>query len=281
MSAVLNALTIDVESFAEANEESFVVPSGFLTDPVQRAEVERNLDTVLAALDSAGCRATFFFLGTVAVRSPRLVTEVAKAGHEVASHSHTHHRVYGQEQGRFRARLSDAKSRLEDLAGQPVVGFRAPDFSITADSLWALDVLQELGFLYDTSMFPIGFHDVYGVAGMDSEIHQLPNGIIEWPLSTATFAGKRFPYGGGGYFRLYPLWLTRRLFENANGNGRPCMFYIHPYEMGSEVARVPVPPHRKFRHYFRTAAGPERVVRFIREFSFAPVREVLGEGGFL
>lgn len=274
-----NAFTVDVESFVESNLESFPISDALLSESQQRYEVERNLDALLGLLDEHATRATFFFVGTVAKRSPRLVQRVAGAGHEVGSHSYEHLRIFNQGQELFRAKMAETKVRLEQLAGAPVVGFRAPDFSITESSLWALDVLRDLGFRYDSSMFPIGFHDVYGVAGADPAIHRLPNGLIEFPLSTASFRGRRLPFGGGGYFRLYPLRLTRAFMQARNRSGQPCMFYIHPYEAGPEIARVPLSPYRRLRHYRHTGEGVKRVAWILERFAFGTVRQVLEESG--
>lgn len=277
----LNALSIDVESFVESNLESFPVPADLLTESRQRYEVERNVDAVLEMLQGFGTRATFFFVGTVADRSPRLVRSVTDAGHEVASHSYEHVRVFNQHPNDFRSRMAQTKSRLEQLTGVEVMGFRAPDFSITKASFWALDVLKELGFLYDSSMFPIRFHDVYGVPETDPGIHKLPNGLVEFPLSTISFRGRRLPFGGGGYFRLYPLWVTRAFMRARNRHGQPCMFYLHPYEAGPEIARVPLPFYRRFRHYHHTAEGEKRLVWILRSFPFGTIRQVLEEAGAL
>lgn len=277
----LNAFTVDVESFVESNVESFPIPVALLTERQQRYEVERNLDALLGLLDEYATHATFFFVGTIAERSPHLVQRVAGAGHEIGSHNYEHVRVFNQDPDTFRRKMADTKSRLEQLAGAPVVGFRAPDFSIIKSSLWALDVLKELGFVYDSSMFPIGFHDVYGVADADPGIHKLPNGLVEFPLSTASFRGRRLPFGGGGYFRLYPLRATRAFMQGRNRAGQPCMFYIHPYEVGPEIARVPLPPYRRFRHYYHTGEGGKRVAWVLRRFAFGTARQVLEESGVL
>ena len=131
-----------------------------------------------------------------------------------------------------------AKDQLEDVAGQKVYGFRAPDFSITEKSIWALDVLREAGFVYDSSIYPFGMHDVYGIKDAETSINKLPNGLLEFPMSTAKFLGKRIPFGGGGYFRLYPLWLTKMFINAVNKRGQPFMFYIHPYEIGPVIPKI-------------------------------------------
>ncbi len=277
-----NAFTVDVEGFVESNRESIDIPEGFGDERSERYELERNMDSLLGLLEKTGTRATMFFLGTVARRFPQLVTRAAALGHEIGSHAPDHRRIFTLERSAFRTALADHKAQLEDLSGAPVVGFRAPDFSITARSMWALDDLRELGFLYDSSVYPIGIHDVYGIKSAERSIFTWPNGLVEFPLATAEIAGRRFPFGGGGYFRLYPLMLTQRLIARANRAGRPVPFYIHPYEAGPEIPRVPgLSATRRFRHYFNASSGPERLGPLLERFDFAPAADVLAELGVL
>jgi len=273
---VTNALSVDVEGFVESNVQSFPIQDAFRDDRRERKEIETNTRALLEQLDRFGVRATFFFVGTVADRLPRVVRDVAALGHEVASHSYEHARIYGLDRNEFRDRLRASKECLEDLSGTPVYGFRAPDFSITRASTWALDILQELGFVYDSSIYPIGLHDVYGIRATDASIHMLQGGLIEFPLATAEILGRRIPFGGGGYFRLYPVALTRRLIARVNQLGEPCMFYIHPYEAGPVVPRIKqLSPYRRFRHYVNVGRGQERLASLLSSVRFAPAIEVL------
>jgi len=207
---------------------------------------------------------------------PSLVKAAARAGHEIACHSYAHIRIFGIDKDEFKEKISAAKHRLEDVSGQRVYGFRAPDFSITKSSIWALDVLKEAGFVYDSSIYPFGLHDVYGIKDADASIHKLPNGLIEYPLSTIELCGVRLPFGGGGYFRLYPLWLTKYFMNTLNKRGVNCMAYIHPYEVGPVIPRIPgLSAHRKFRHYYHCKKGGRRIEKLLQAFKFAPAIDVL------
>lgn len=273
-----NALSVDVEGFVESNLQSFRIPASSVDRRKEQHEIETNVAAFLELLDDVRIRATFFFLGTVADRIPHLVREVAELGHEVASHSYEHLRLTGLQPREFEERLRASKENLEHLAGTRVFGFRAPDFSVTRSSLWALDVLRDLGFVYDSSIYPIGMHDVYGIAGAEPSIHTLPGGLIEFPLSTVKVFGRRVPFGGGGYFRLYPVLVTRMLVSSANRKGEPCMFFIHPYEAGPVIPRIAgLSAYRRFRHYFNAHQGPRRLKRVVSGFRFAPAIEVLRE----
>jgi polysaccharide deacetylase family protein (PEP-CTERM system associated) len=275
---ITNALSMDVEGFVESNLQSFPISPSAIDRRNERREVEANVAAVLELLDGLRIRATFFFLGTVADRLPELVRDVAELGHEVASHSYEHLRLPGLRPMEFAERLRASKERLEDLSGSAVYGFRAPDFSITRSSLWALDVLGDLGFVYDSSIYPIGMHDVYGIPGAEPNIHTLPGGLIEFPLSTVELFGRRIPFGGGGYFRLYPVSVTRLLISGLNRRGQPCMFFIHPYEAGPVIPRLDgLGPYRRFRHYVNIRHGPRRLRRVVDGFRFAPAIDVLRE----
>jgi polysaccharide deacetylase family protein (PEP-CTERM system associated) len=275
---ITNTLSVDVEGFAESNVQSFSIPEAYLDQRAVRFEIERNVDAVLEVLAGAAVRGTFFFVGTTARRIPNLVAKVAALGHEIGSHSYEHTRVFGVDRKEFRERLAASKRELEDLSGVSVYGFRAPDFSITRSSLWALDVLKELGFVYDSSIYPFGLHDVYGIDGTNPSIHVLPNGLVEFPLPTVGRGRTRVPFGGGGYLRLYPVTVTESLVRRANRSGRSCMLYVHPYEVGPVVPKIPgLSWGRRFRHYVNIRRGTPRLRRLLGSFRFAPAIDVLRE----
>ncbi len=193
-----------------------------------------------------------------------------------------HLRIFGSAKDEFRIKLEAAKKRLEDVSGEEVLGFRAPEFSIVASSLWALDVLRDLGFAYDSSIHPMGFHDVYGISGATTSIHRLPNGLVEFPPATISIFGKSVPFGGGGYLRLYPLFVTQWFLGHVNEQGHPCMLYIHPYEVGPIVPKLTgVSFYRRFRHYYNCRHGGRRLQELLQAFSFAPAVQILKHGGFL
>jgi polysaccharide deacetylase family protein (PEP-CTERM system associated) len=281
-SPIVNAFSIDVEGFVESNLQSFNVPDKYISQSREDREIEQNTDVLLKILYEEKVKATFFFVGRLAKDIPNIVKETAKAGHEIACHSYAHIRIFGIDKNEFKQKLSTAKKRLEDVSGQRVYGFRAPDFSITEKSIWALDILKELGFVYDSSIYPFGLHDVYGIKDANPSIHELPNGLIEFPMATAELLGKRIPFGGGGYFRLYPLLLTKIFLSKLNKQGHPAMFYIHPYEAGPVIPQIPgLSAYRKFRHYYHCRKGHVRLRKLLKASNFASIIEVLKQNGLL
>ena len=279
---VINAFSIDVEGFVESNRQSFHIPDKYINQSEENREIERNTNALLEILDEVDVKATFFFIGRLARNIPGLVKKVSGAGHEIGCHNYAHIRVFGIDKDEFREKLIEAKNLLEDVSGQRVYGFRAPDFSITELSIWALDVLKEIGFVYDSSIYPFGLHDVYGIKDASPSIHKFPNGLIEFPLSTTQIFGRRIPFGGGGYFRLYPLWITKLFLSKLNKQGRPAMFYIHPYEVGPVIPKISeLSAYRKFRHYYNCRNGDKRLKKILQVFTFSPAIEVLKEHNLL
>jgi polysaccharide deacetylase family protein (PEP-CTERM system associated) len=277
----MNALSVDLEGFVESNVESMPVLARYQDDVRESREIERNTDVLLELFAQRAVKATFFTVGRIARDLPGVVRRIAEQGHEIGCHNYVHKRVFGLTPEQFREGMRAAKRDLEEVAGQPVRGFRAPDFSITGASLWGLDVLRELGFAYDSSIYPIRGHDVYGVADAPRWIHRLPSGLVEFPLSTVELGGRRLPFGGGGYFRLYPLAVTRFFVDFVNRSRRPFMFYIHPYEVGPEIPRVAeLSRLRRFRHYHNVETGRARLDDLLRRYRFGPVANVLQENGF-
>ncbi len=277
---VINAFSIDVEGFVESNVQSFHIPNKYINQSEEKREIEQNTNTLLEILDEVETKATFFFIGRLARDIPSLVKKVAQAGHEIGCHNYLHLRIFDIEKKEFKEKLSTAKKELEDVSGQSIYGFRAPDFSITNESIWALDMLKELGFVYDSSIYPFGLHDVYGIKGAEPSTHTLPNGLIEFPMSTIELFGRRFPFGGGGYFRLYPLWLTKIFLSKLNEQGHPAMFYIHPYEVGPVLPKIrELSAYRKFRHYYHCKNGQIRLKKLLQTFKFCPAIDVLSNIG--
>ena len=278
----LNAFTIDVEGFVESNLQSFHIPDKYINQSEENREIEHNTNALLEILEEVNVKATFFFLGRITRDIPRLVRKVTQAGHEIGCHNYLHVRIFGVEKNEFREKLVRAKKELEDVSGQRVYGFRAPDFSITEKSIWSLDVLKEACFVYDSSIYPFGLHDVYGIRDANPSIHKFPNGLIEFPLSTTQIFGRRIPFGGGGYFRLYPLWITKLFLSKLNKQGRPAMFYIHPYEVGPVIPKISeLSAYRKFRHYYNCRNGDKRLKKILQVFTFSPAIEVLKEHNLL
>lgn len=279
----MNAFTVDVEDYFHVAALSSVVSRDSWS--TRESRVEANTERLLGVLAERAVRGTFFVLGWVAERSPALVRRIAAAGHEIACHGYAHQLVYRQHLEEFRQETVRAKSCLEDLIGEPVLGYRAASFSLTRDSLWALDVLIDLGFRYDSSVFPI-HHDIYGLPGAAPEPNRLsaPSGrtLVEFPMCAAKFFGVPVPVSGGGYFRILPYWLTRAGLRQINRQRqRPFTFYVHPWELDPGQPRVNVGGLARFRHYTNLAHCENRLRRILSEFRFTSMREALRLQGLL
>ncbi len=275
-----HAMSVDVEDYYQVSAFARRVrPEDW---PRFKPRVARNTFRLLGMFEQAGIKATFFVLGWVAERNPGLVREIAAAGHEVACHGYSHELIYRQSRARFGAETRRAKAILEDQVQSPVLGYRAASYSIIQETRWALDVLQEAGFAYDSSIFPVR-HDRYGIPTAPLAPHRLdmPAGstLVEFPPTAVDHLGLRFPVGGG-YFRLYPYRLTRHLLRKA-GCERPCMFYLHPWEIDPGQPRIPAGAVSRFRHYLNLHRCEVRLGRLLEDFRFAPVREVLDALGML
>lgn len=278
-----NAMTIDVEDYFHVAALAHAIPRERWDSMEFRAG--RSTARLLDLFDESGIKATFFVLGWVARRNPELVKQIQARGHEIASHGWSHKLVFDQTPEEFRRETRDSKALLEDITGAPVDGYRASTYSITRRSLWALDVLCELGFRYDSSIFPIR-HDVYGIP--DASPHPgvliAPSGasIVEFPMSTARVAGMKLPVSGGGYFRLLPYWLTRSGLRRLNRDERrPFVFYLHPWEVDPDQPRIKARLLSRLRHYTNLSRTEQRLRQLLSEFRFAPVRRVLTDLGLL
>ena len=278
-----NALTVDVEDWYHVSAfADRIDPAGWDSFAPRVGDNTRRLLELFARHDT---RATFFILGWVAERQAALVREIAAAGHEVACHGWSHQLVYGQERETFREETLRSKALLEDLLGKPVSGYRAASYSITRESLWALDVLAEAGFEYDSSIFPVR-HDRYGIPDGERWPHLIttPSGakLVEFPLSTAYWMGMRLPVAGGGYFRLYPYALTRAGLGSINRDGKPFIFYLHPWEIDPAQPRMTDASWKsKFRHYNGLEKCEARLERLMQDFRMTTCREVLAGQGLL
>ena len=232
---------------------------------------------ILELLGAAGARATFFVLGVVAERHPHLVREIATRGHEVATHGHSHTLVYKQSADVFREELRRSIGVLEDLVQTPVIGHRAPFFSITSDSLWALEVLAEEGIRYDSSIFPTR-NPRYGIADAPRWPYRVDTDageLLEFPITTWQVRGRRVPVAGGAYFRIWPYAVTSRAFRDINRDGRPVVFYLHPWEVDPDHPRIELPARIRLTHYVNLKATAPRLERLLQDFAFAPMQEVL------
>lgn len=272
---IRNAMSVDVEEWFQVQAFAGVIPragwDGFDT------RVEASTDRILTRFAEAGVRATFFILGWVAERHPRLVRRIAAAGHEVASHGYGHELVSTIGETRFRIDIRHARRLLEDVTGVAVRGYRAPTFSVgPAITPWAHRVLAEEGYAYSSSVFPVG-HDLYGAPDAPRAPHRPdPEGVPELPMTTLRLMGRNLPCAGGGWFRLAPYPLFRAALRRVNGAEHvPAVFYFHPWEVDPRQPRLAEAPVRaRFRHYARQGSMERRITLLLRDFAWGRVDEV-------
>lgn len=273
---IKNALTVDVEDYFQVSAFAKNIKYSDWDD--FKLRVSENTHRLLDLFDSYNVKATFFVLGWVAERDKALVEEIAVRGHEVACHGYSHQLIYNQTPEVFREETIRSKLLLEDIVQKPVRGYRAASYSITKQSLWALDILAEAGFEYDSSIFPVK-HDRYGIPDAEEKPHKLitPNGsnIVEFPLSTAHLYKYRLPIAGGGYFRLYPYKITQLGLKQVNRRGNPFIFYLHPWEIDAEQPKIDANWFSKFRHYNNLDKCESRLQRLMNDFDLSTVEDVL------
>lgn len=277
---MINALTIDVEDYFHVTAfERQIMPDTWDTYPLR---VEGNTLRILDMLDEFAVRATFFVLGWVAERLPALVREIHHRGHEIACHGYGHQLIYRHSAQEFRKDVSKAKTILENICGQRVCGYRAPSYSITSNSLWALDVLVEEGFSYDSSIFPI-CHDIYGIPGgkrFPHEISTQSGTIREFPISTypVKVGGWRsqMPIAGGGYLRLFPACLVNKAIQSVNTKEKqPVIVYFHPWEIDPQQPRIQAGLRSRLRHYLNLDRMELKIRYLLNNLKFAAVTDVL------
>lgn len=274
---IRNALTVDVEDYFHVTAFAETIPQDRWDS--YPARVDRNTKRLLELFANEGVHATFFVLGWVAQRFPRLVQDISRAGHRIGCHGYAHQVIYKGSDVDFSRDVCRAKTVLEDLCGVAVKSYRAPSYSITTRSLWALDILGEQGFEYDSSIFPI-VHDNYGIASAPRfphwEILRSGYRIKEFPPSTIRLFGINFPVGGGGYLRLAPFNVTAWAIGRINQIERqPAMVYLHPWEIDPEQPRIAASWLSRLRHYQNLASTESKLTSLLRKFSFAPMEEVL------
>ena len=278
--AIRNALTVDVEDYFHVS--AFAKSIDQVDWGNHQLRVEDNTRRLMDMFDEYDVKATFFVLGWVAERTHGLIKDIADRGHEVACHGYSHQLVYNQTPEVFREETLRSKHLLEDLVQTPVRGYRAASYSITEKSRWALDILAEAGFDYDSSIFPVR-HDRYGIPDAPEFPHRLetPDGhsLVEFPLSTAKLFSYRLPVAGGGYFRLYPYALTRAGLGQINRRQQPFIFYLHPWEIDPDQPKVKASWFSNFRHYNNLDKCEPRMRNLLSEFKFGTVWDVLSTLG--
>ena len=274
---IVNALSVDVEEYYNGLEFETALAAGVPCNLPSR--VEMNVQRVLELLAGCNLRATFFIVGEVARAHAAMVQSIAKARHEIACHGYRHRLVSGQSPEEFRIDVRKGKAVLEELIGAAVSGYRAPNYSIGPCQAWAYEVLGEEGYRYDSSSYPI-FHDRYGDTAAPRFPYWLPcNGhgsLIEFPVGTARLLGLNLPIGGGGYFRLFPReWIQRGILRVNEQEGKPVMFYFHPWELDPDQPRPPMPWYHRFRHYVNLDQVEDKLRSLFCHVPFAPARDVL------
>lgn len=266
---VRNAMTIDVEDYFQVS--AFAPHISRDSWPERECRVEANIDRILAILDAGKAHGTFFTLGWIAERYPAMVRRIVAGGHELASHGYGHLRASDQSRAEFMDDIGRSKKILEDIGGQAVLGYRAPSFSIGPGNLWALDVLQEAGYRYSSSIYPIA-HDHYGMPDAPRfAFHPNgANGLLEVPITTVRIGSRNFPAGGGGYFRLLPYGLSRRMMRRVNReDGQPAIFYCHPWELDPDQPRPEgIGLKTRFRHYVNLGRMEQRFKALTRDFAW-------------
>jgi polysaccharide deacetylase family protein (PEP-CTERM system associated) len=257
-------MTVDVEDYFQVSALAPFFPHRVWdTTPCR---VQRNVDRILALLDEAHVHATFFVLGWIAERYPTLVRTLAAQGHEIGSHGYAHQRVTELTPEAFLSDIRRAKALLEDLARTEVKGYRAPSFSVGRPNPWAFDCISEAGYRYSSSVYPIR-HDHYGAPEAPRFPYYPRADLLEVPVATARLLQINLPAGGGGYFRLLPYGLSRWLIERVNRqDGRPAVFFIHPWELDPGQPRIPEAPAKtRFRHYVNLHRTEKRLRRLLSE----------------
>jgi polysaccharide deacetylase family protein (PEP-CTERM system associated) len=275
-----NVLTIDVEDYFHVSALAKQISVNDWDSISPRVKV--NTLNLLDDFDTYSSKATFFVLGWVAERFPELVREIDQRGHEVASHGYSHQLIYNQNKKTFKDETIKAKSILEDIIGKEVKGYRAASYSITEKSLWALDILADAGFKYDSSIYPV-HHDLYGINRSPPDPHVLktPSGktLVEYPPTTFKLMSYSLPVAGGGYFRLYPYWLTRYFYTSLNKQSKSFAFYLHPWEIDPNQPRVKTSLFSTFRHYNNLNKCRDRLIQLLKDFDFINMDQMLELNG--
>lgn len=270
---ICNALTIDVEDYFQVSAFApYIRRDQWAT---QECRVERNVDRILAMLAERDVKATFFTLGWVAQRYPSLVRRIVEGGHELASHGYGHERASDLSPEAFLHDVTTAKKLLEDLAGTPVKGYRAPSFSIGTANLWAFDALAQAGYSYSSSVYPIR-HDHYGMPDSPRFAYRLSSGVLEVPVTTVRMMNRNLPSSGGGYFRLLPYAWSRWLLRRVNAHDREAaVFYFHPWEIDRGQPRVAgIDAKTRFRHYVNIGRMEDRLRQLLQDFRWGRMDQI-------
>ena len=275
--ALTNALTIDVEDYFQVSAFApYIRRSEW---DARECRVERNVGRILELLSQRDIKATFFTLGWLAERYPQLVRAIVAGGHELASHGYGHERASDLSRDAFTQDVTRAKKMLEDLGGKPVLGYRAPSFSIGTANLWAFDVLADAGYSYSSSVYPIK-HDHYGMPDSPRFAYRLANGLLEVPVTTLRMMNRNLPSSGGGYFRLLPYALSRWMLRKVNREDREsAVFYFHPWEIDPGQPRIAgIDARTRFRHYVNIDRTEGRLQSLMQDFRWGRMDQIFLPG---
>lgn len=273
---VTNAITVDVEDWFHVSVLRHIIP--FEAWDRQESRIKPNLTRIIRLFEEYGVKATFFVLGWLAEKYPEIVEVIVSHGHEIGSHGYAHRVIYEHSPDEFKRDLDKSITLLEKIGGHEIKYYRAPSYSITRDSLWAFEILMERGIEYDSSVFPIK-HDLYGI----KEVPRFPffiefaNGkkLVELPPSTLKVAGENIPISGGGYLRLFPFWFIQNGLKKINEDGKPVIFYFHPWELDPGQPKLQMSPIARFRHYSNLESTEKRIRHLLESFLFSSIGDVI------
>ena len=272
-SSMLNAMTVDVEDYFHVSAfEKVITPADWKSC---QPTVDYNTRAILDLFAKHNTKGTFFILGWVAEAFPELIAEIAKQGHEIASHGMNHRRASTQSRAELKEDIQTSIHLLEDISGNKVLGYRAPSFSIGKNNEWAFELLAELGIVYSSSTYPIE-HDLYGTPEWPRFIYQRSEGVIEIPIPTIREKESNTGIGGGGYFRLYPYWLSkRRINKYLAQENAPYSFYFHPWEIDPNQPKVSNASFKsKFRHYINLSKMAGKIERLLTDYHWSSMQDV-------
>jgi polysaccharide deacetylase family protein (PEP-CTERM system associated) len=277
-STLRNILTVDLEEWFHSNLRGWTFTEG----GTYEVRVVGNTHRLLEVLEEHHAKATFFVLGSLADDHPELVRQIAAAGHEIATHGYAHRLVYEQTPDEFRDDVARAKARIEDIIGRRVKGYRAPSWSINEGTLWALELLEELGFAYDASVFPMRTY-LYGMPSAPRFPYRpvldgRTLGLLEVPASTVRLVGCNLPFAGGFYFRALPFLLFSLGVRSVNQEGHPAIVYLHPREIDPGQPRLRLPLKERVIHHYGVRRCEHKLIRALRRFEFTSIEECLSIG---
>ena len=275
---MVNILTVDVEDYFQV--ENFKKVIKFSEWEKYESRVEKNTEKILEILAEKNVKATFFVVGWIAERFPHLIKRIHNEGHKIASHTYKHQLIYTQTPQEFRSDLRKSKIILEDIIQEKILGFRAPSYSITKNSLWALEILMEEGFSYDSSIFPI-YHDRGGLPFAERfpfKIYNHKYYIWEFPISTFKILNQNIPFSGGGYLRFFPYRVISWMIKRLNQKNRPAIVYIHPWELDPYQPKIKVNFLCKVRHYYNLEKTEKKLRKLLDDFKFVSVEDFINLG---